>query len=170
MTLPETICCGGFCLDSGYRDDFEQCRQKTMEFFTEQQVTKVITSDPFCYRILKENYLIPVDFAATILAQKMNASVTRSEQVYYHDGCFATGDEPRKLLQQKGFLLQELPKSAQCCGAGGLLPMNNPQLAKKIAERLIKHCPCDKIITASPLCYLHLKSKGKEVFEFSELL
>lgn len=169
VTLKDTVCCGGFCLDAGYRNDFEQCREKNMGVFTDHQVSRIITSDPFCYQVFKEHYSIQVDFAAFVLAQKMNVSRGSSGTICYHDECFLHNDAgTRKLLEQKGFTLQD--SSMQSCGAGGLLPLNNPALARRIAERFIKTCQCDKIVTASPLCYLHLKNMGKDILELSEVL
>lgn len=178
----EMGCCGGFCLDGGYRDDFEQLRQKNMTLFREHQITRIITNDPFCYRVFQEHYEIPVDYTAVVLAQRLSCAKTHAETVRYHDACFlakykeAIIEEPRNLLEKKGCILSEFSpcrENAKCCGAGGLLPLNNPALATRIAQRLIKDAKdstSSKIITASPLCYVHLKTIGCPVVELSEVL
>lgn len=172
ITLKDTVCCGGFCLDGGYRNDFEKLRQKNMELFKDQQVTRIITSDPSCYHVFKDHYAIPVDYAPVVL-KDIPFARSRTETVAYHDTCFLAHQanpiiEPRQLLEKKGFTVCTMQ---QACGAGGLLPLNNPALAKRIAARCLKSTPCQKIVTSCPLCYVHLKDSGdKEILELSEVL
>ena len=176
VKLNEVNCCGGHCLEGGYRDDFEKIREKNMALFREQQITKIITNDPSCYLIFKEHYSLPIEYAPIALTKAGYVpSKSRSETVFFHDECFLDHNDEsmqnvRKMLEQKGFILS-VPSmiNSKCCGAGGLLPINNPLLAKNIAEKLVKAVNM-KIITSSPLCYSHLKEAGADILELSEVL
>ena len=77
-----------------------------------------------------------------------------------------------------GYNLIEIPSntiSTLCSGTCGGLKQTNPDLANKIAIKLLNHIKklgIKKIITSDPQSYLHLKENSQdfEVLEFSDIL
>jgi len=87
------------------------------------------------------------------------------EVVVYQDACqlahaqrIATA--PRRLLAQiPGIELREMPESGVCCGAQGLYPLTQPEMAMQLQRRKIMNAlraGPTVIATASPSCTLHL--------------
>ena len=81
----------------------------------------------------------------------------------YHDPCFlgrnlGIYDEPRRLLACAGVEVVEFPQNreeAECCGAGGLLPLTSPETAREIARHRLRHAGrggSEGIVTACPDC------------------
>ncbi len=66
------------------------------------------------------------------------------------------------------------PKEKKCCGEGGGLRTNFPEVSKEIAKRRVmeaKEEGADCILTCCPLCYVQLKEVGEiKVIELSEIL
>lgn len=65
-------------------------------------------------------------------------------------------------------------ENAFCCGGGGGLKSNFPQLSLEISKERVKQAEevgANVLITSCPLCYLCLKeaSKNIKVIEFSQL-
>ena len=62
-----------------------------------------------------------------------------------------------------------------CCGGGGGVKSNDPELSNEIAKDRIsqaKKTGADCLITACPMCYMNLKENSKEmdVKELSDIL
>ncbi|RME01960.1 MAG: (Fe-S)-binding protein [Deltaproteobacteria bacterium] len=81
----------------------------------------------------------------------------------YHDSCFlgrglGCYEEPRKLLALAGIEVVEFPQNrneAECCGAGGLLPLTAPETARKIARHRLRHAGMGEsqgVVTACASC------------------
>jgi len=100
--------------------------------------------------------------------------------ITYHDPCHlgrwsGVYDEPRQLLASAGWTVAELPDNREqslCCGAGGGVKSNFPDLANAIARQRLAQVENKRLCTACPLCYAHFKenANGVEVLEFSEAL
>jgi Fe-S oxidoreductase len=74
-----------------------------------------------------------------------------------------------------GFKVIELEKNKKdsfCCGAGGGLKGNRPELANNIAKNILDNVKTKKLITTCPMCYAHFKENSKDiqVLELSEVL
>lgn len=117
--------------------------------------------------------LAPFAAALPVVAEKRLPAAT------YQDPCHLGRrldcyEPPRQLLRRAVALLSEFPThhgapEARCCGAGGLLPTTNPELAAEIArERLADLSAEGPVISGCPACAHHLdKSAGgtRSLFE-----
>jgi heterodisulfide reductase subunit D len=79
-------------------------------------------------------------------------------------GCY---EPPRQLLRRAVVTLHELPThhgapEARCCGAGGLLPTTEPELAAEMArERVADQPPATgPLISGCPACAHHVDKSG----------
>ncbi len=176
------LCCGIPALNAGYKEEFFDIVNKNKEIFENQKITKIISNCPSCCRIFREEYGIKTEHVTEVIFRHMNKIKKdyNNEKVAYHDPCnlgrkLKVYDEPRAILRSIGFELVEFKnnhENAFCCGAGGLLKLNSPRIADRIAVERLKQTTAKKVVTACPLCYLHLKNnaKGLEVLELSEVL
>lgn len=197
----ESICCGGFMEESGYEKELRATARNNNENFQEKGFKKIITNCPLCYNTLKDyNKLIPnwniesEHIILTILKKlREDKSLIKNffaDPVVYYDSCYLARysniiQEPRELLELLGYKLQELPKNREetrCSGACGGLLITNPELANKIALKLIrtiKQRGIKKIVTADARDYHHIKEninklnispEELQVFEISDLI
>jgi len=190
------LCCGSPALKAGYEDDFKKNAQKNLEIFKEHSVKKIITNCPACFMVLKKEYKkvlgkdwdIEVEHITQTIANKIRNSKSKTQNaerqlVSYHDPChlgrqMGVYDEPREIIETLGYEISEMEfakKESFCCGGGGGVKSNEPDLANRIAkERLnqAKKTGAKILCTACPLCYLHLKENSKdiEVKEIADLI
>lgn len=176
------ICCGAPALNNGYILDFKDLRQRNYELFKKNKVGKIITSCPNCYKTFNEHYDLKVEHITQTLAHLGNKLPLKYEEdITYYDSCIlgrqsGIYEEPRKVLDLLGFNIKELEfnrRNSICCGGGGNLKANLPNVADKMALRVLKFVKTKKLVTACPMCYIHLKQnapKGLEVYELSQLI
>lgn len=185
IVLPgETLCCGSPVKRAGYTADFDELKRKNLDIFARFSVRKIITNCPGCYHTFKYDYGLDAHHVAQVLAQCQGAGkhtrTTNGDAITYHDPCHlgrwsGVYDEPRQLLAQAGWRVAELPDNREhslCCGAGGGLKSNFPELADAIAQNRLAQVENGRLCTACPLCYAHFKANanGVEVIEFGEAL
>jgi Fe-S oxidoreductase len=195
------VCCGGFFDEAGYEKELRKTARENLDRFESKKHKKIITNCPLCYNTLKNykdllpNWDIQVEFILMTIINKLRENKEKvrnyfSEPVAYYDSCYLARysgiiNEPRELLELLGYKLVELPKNREetlCSGACGGLTITNPELADKIAVKLLKMIRrrgIKKIVTASPRDYWHLKenlsklnipSEEMDIFEFSDLI
>jgi len=192
IVLPgETLCCGSPVKRAGYTADFEELKAKNLKIFNRFSVRKIITNCPGCYHTLKQDYGLETYHVTQVLLERGSGGAreqgSRGEfssapqlPITYHDPCHlgrwsGVYDEPRQLLASAGWTVAELPDNREqslCCGAGGGVKSNFPDLADAIACQRLAQVENKRLCTACPLCYAHLKenANGVEVLEFSEAL
>ncbi len=188
ITLPKTVCCGSPILSAGYKEDYEKLVQMNKEMFDEYSIKRIITNCPTCYKMFTQDYAlenIKVEHITQTLAKnldKLQANTHKKQRISYHDPCHlgrhsGVYDEPRKVLEHLGFKIIEMKRSheeALCCGGGGGVKSNYPDLALRIAKERLKQCTENRIITPCTLCYKQFKEAAKgtgiQVQEFSEVL
>ncbi len=186
------MCCGSPALKAGYFDDFKNLAEKNLKIFKEHSVKKIITNCPACFMILKKYYKetlnekwdIEVEHITQTIKSKIKsqASNSKKEKITFHDPChlgrqMGVYEEPREIIKSLGYEILEMDlnrKESFCCGAGGGVKTNEPELANQIAQDRIKQAKktqAEVLCTACPLCYLHLKENAKDikVKEISEL-
>ncbi len=185
IMLPgEMLCCGSPVKRAGYLADFEQLKAQNLEIFARFSVRKIITNCPGCYHTLKYDYGLAVSHVSQALAavrpSKKGQQTADEAAITYHDPCHlgrwsGVYDEPRRLLAAAGWRVAELPDNREqslCCGAGGGLKSNHPDLANAIACRRLEMVRNGRLCTACPLCFVHFKENAGdvEVLEFSQAL
>ncbi|MEM7825326.1 MAG: (Fe-S)-binding protein [Candidatus Aenigmatarchaeota archaeon] len=187
------FCCGSPALNAGYKEDTKNLAEKNFKVFKEHSVRKIITSCPACFKVFSQDYPkilekweIEVEHTTQTIAKSVKEGKLRMNKKFnsiitYHDPCHLGRyskiyEEPREILKFLGFKIAEMEFSREksfCCGGGGGVVGNYPELAEEIAKDRIKQANETKakvLVTACPLCYFHLKkvANGIEVKEISE--
>ena len=198
IELPEVeLCCGSPVLAAGYPDEFQKLAEKNLKIFKDHAVSRIITNCPACFKIfsvdytknlgntwdIKAEYIIQT-IARAIKDGELKVSKNLEKRVStYHDSChlgrmLGIYDQPREVLEQLGVDLKEMTRTKEyafCCGGGGGVRANYPELANQVAKervKLAKEIDAAMLITSCPLCYLHLKENSDEieVKEMGELI
>jgi len=196
------VCCGSPALKAGYVEDFKKLAQKNLKIFKDHGVKKIITNCPACFMNFKKEYPkvlgkewdIEVEhISQTIAKSKIQSASWRTkskinpkpkiQKITYHDPChlgrqMGVYEEPREIIRGLGYELVEMDLNRSesfCCGGGGGVKTNEPELANKIAKERIKQAKktgAKILCTACPLCWLHLKENADdlEVKELGEIL
>jgi heterodisulfide reductase subunit D len=182
IILDEINCCGAPLLNAGYAQDFEETKQKNLSLLKKHGITKIITNCPHCMDVFRRRYGIETEhIAETFFEHKHKIAYKHREEVAYHDPCILARqhritNEPRALIKQAGFKIVEPWRTREktfCCGAGGGVKQNFPELANKLARERTSQLGQQKIIVSCPYCYAHLSenSRGKnKIVELSEIM
>lgn len=102
----------------------------------------------------------------------------RVQRVTYHSPCHLSRrlklDAPRQLLQRLAVEVEELSPSGDeslCCGAGGLLPQTDPDLATAMAQEAMATAhPAVPVVSGCPTCSYHLTKSGHSADDLLDLL
>ncbi len=185
----QEFCCGSPLIRWGHEVKFQEIKQKNIEIFNKYAVSIIIVICPACYSMFQDDYEldkhnIQVQHMTQFLDEKLDdIDIDISQPITYHDPChlWRLGniyDEPRNVLAKSGYDVQELDENREesiCCGWGGGMMNNNPELANQIAQNLLEQADdmCD-LTTPCPMCYYQIKNniwdKDIKVREFAELL
>lgn len=189
IMIKEEVCCGSPVLNAGYKKDFRNLAKKNFEIFKKRNISKIITPCPGCYNVFKNeipkvlhNWDIEVEHFTQILLKELKKrkqkKEVKKEIVSYHDPCHLGRfsriyDEPREIIKILGGELKEMihnRENALCCGAGGGVKANYPEIAREIAKKRMEEAPKEavKILTPCGLCATNLKTADSKVVEFSE--
>ncbi|MFH0752784.1 MAG: (Fe-S)-binding protein [archaeon] len=176
-------CCGSPVLSAGYTEDFKRVVDANMQVFKDQNISRIITVCSGCHVTFLEHYPnLKIEHVTQVIGGELNKLLpkrlpTELEEVTYFEPCklgskLNIHHEPRAILQRLGYAVKELDGKASCCGAGGGLKMNSPNISNRIAQQLLAKVKTPKLVTACPNCYLHLKENATdvEVLELSELM
>ena len=90
---------------------------------------------------------------------------SRNKKVTYHDPChlkrgLGVYSEPRQLLEREGFELVEMADSDTCCGFGGKVVLDYPELSNSVLQRKldsIEAAGVDIVVTNCTPCILQLR-------------
>jgi len=184
IVIKDEFCCGSPALKAGYKGDFEDLRKKNLEIFKKYGVKKIVCNCPTCAYMFRKYYGIDAEHITRIIARSKkinNYDIEYNEEVSYHDPChlgryLKIYNEPRSILKKLKFKIKEMKNNREnslCCGGGGGLKSNYPEMADKIAKQRLKQCKTEKLITTCPMCYINLKDnadKKVKVIELSEVL
>lgn len=186
------VCCGSPVLNAGYKEDAKKLAEKNFKIFKEHSVKKIITSCPACFKTFSQEYpklLKNWDIEVKHITQTISEAVKKGKikpkkvegKITYHDPCHLgryanVYEEPREVIKLAGdFVEMEFNReNAFCCGGGGGLKSNFPELSREISKERIKQAEevkANLLITSCPLCYICLKEASKKinVIEFSQL-
>lgn len=189
------FCCGSPAKNAGYEKDFLEVALKNLKIFEDHSISKIITNCPACFKVFAQDYkeslgdkwnieaehivitLIKAIKAKKISLKNLNLTVT------FHDPChlgkqMKIFDEPREILKAAGITVKEMKLNKEnsfCCGGGGGLKSNFPELSGHIAKErmeMAKETGANILVTPCPMCYLNMKenAEGVDVREFGELL
>ncbi len=175
--IKELDCCGAFLLNNGYKKDFIHLLNKNKEIFRTHPINKIITNCPMCLEVFSNHYDIKTEHISTFIYNNLSR-IRRfpSEKVSLINSLilddFVNNNEPKKLLEKAGYIVEDLSLKNLFCDFGSLI-YNNPELADKMASECLKKIKTKKIIVVDPLTYLHLKkinNTDKEIIELSDAI
>jgi len=194
MLSDSEVCCGLPVLNAGYKKDARKLAKKNFDLFKKNGITKILTNCPSCYHTFKEVYPtlvrewdLEVEHATVAILNGLKKKRIRfkgldedREVVAYHDPCHlgrysGIYEEPREVIKLLGGKIIEGKmnrENAYCCGGGGGVRANFPELAKDIAKLKVKHISKEvgKIISPCGLCYSNIKSASDKSMEFSSFV
>jgi Fe-S oxidoreductase len=183
IIIPEINCCGKPLQVAGFHEDFVDIIKKNKYLLRKYKVRKIITNCPSCSKVFNEVYGIKTEHITETISKNLSkiSENKYSEPISYHDPCnLSRGrgitEEPRIILKYLGFEIVEMlnhGKKSLCCGAGGGVKNNYPEVSNKIAKIRLNQCKTKKLITSCALCYKNLKEnapKNIKVLELSEVI
>jgi len=186
----EEWCCGSIALRIGNEQALTDLIKHNIEIFKDKGAKVLFTACAGCYRTWKKDYpellgeQLPfeVKHITEILIDLINKNEIpfKSEEaekisVTYHDPCHLGRhmdfyDIPREVLSKiPGIELIEMKrnrKSAWCCGAGGGVKSQFPELAIEISKERIKEAietNAHILTTSCPFCIGNLKDAYDEL-------
>jgi heterodisulfide reductase subunit D len=180
-------CCGSVALRIGDVETAREMAAHNAEDWRAAGVKAVVTNCAGCYRtfaidypeLLGKDVKLPTfqhaaEFALNLArAGKLKFAGGPPQQVSYHDPChlgrhMKVYEPPRQALQAiPGVTLVEMPhnrNNAWCCGAGGGLKSQFPQLAADIGKTRIQEfltTGASLLITTCPFCQSNLQGALK---------
>jgi len=187
------LCCGSPVLNAGYEEDFKSIVKKNYKMFKEHGVKKIITPCPACFKTINleyPKYLDDFDIEVEHVSQTiMNAikngklklkKISKPVKVTYHDPCHlgrycGVYEEPREILRALGYEIVEMKfnrENAWCCGGGGGLKSNYPELSEEISKERLKQAletKAEMIVTTCPMCFSCFEQASKERIKSVEL-
>lgn len=183
----EEWCCGNPFLLGGDIESAKQLMKHNVDVIKKRGIKTLVLSCAGCYRVFKNEYpkilgeVLPFNVINhsqyllnlikeknIILKSKNNEIVTFKDPCELGRHCDIY-EEPRKVLEMvKGIKLVEMKETkenAMCCGAGGLVKANHPDLAKAICNKLIdqvEETNAEYCINACPSCLNNIDQFVKE--------
>jgi L-lactate dehydrogenase complex protein LldE len=201
---PEQTCCGQPTFNAGLRKDARAIAEHTIKVF-EATEGDVVTPSGSCAHMFRHNYpeLFEGDAVWYPRAKALAARtyefteylvdklgvIDLGAQWYgkltYHSSCHTlrgiqVDRQPRALLASvKGATLVELPHADECCGFGGIMSVEHPELSAEWLKRKIKNLdetqsPTLVVTDAGCLMHiaggLHRQKKSQRVVHIAEVL
>jgi heterodisulfide reductase subunit D len=164
-------CCGFPLLAAGMNDQLQDLIEHNQRLVAELKPKSMVFSCPSCLRMWKTHYQtqIPLYHSSQFIDHLIGQGRIRFKQmselkVTYHDPCDLGrhgGDyqTPRSILRAiPGITLLEMEKNRDlscCCGGGGNLEMNNPELSRRLARKKLEmamETGAETIVTACQQC------------------
>jgi len=184
----DEACCGDVALRTGEYGLFEEMAKINNENFKKSNFTRVVTTSPHCYDIIKNEYpkhgedievLHYTQFIEELIEkEELTFSNRIDKTVTFHDPCFLgryndVYESPRKILKAiPGSKIVEMAKSrdrSECCGGGGGGNWMDIRAGERVAERRVMEAVetgADILVVACPFCLAMfedaVKTKGYE--------
>lgn len=201
---PDQTCCGQPQFNAGLRRDARAIAEHTIKVF-ETNSGDVVTPSGSCAHHFRHNYLelfegdsvwyprakalaertyefteyLVDKLGVTDLGAKWDGALT------YHPSCHTlrginVDRQPRTLLQNiHGAALVDLPNAEECCGFGGVMSVEHPELSAEWLKRKISNLEATQsptLVVTDAGCLMHimggLKRQGKKqrVIHIAEVL
>jgi len=201
--LQDEGCCGTPLYELGYTDEARKMAGKLAAKICEANPKVLLTGCPHCFRAFKEfcpQWGINVSSELQILHTSQYLDTLISDgtlkfegnasfsSLCYHDPCqlgrkMKEYDAPRRLIETvSGKVPLELfhtKELAECCGAGSVMFLTDPDIAVKVAQKRLERVhetEAELIITACQNCktsFMNTKNQGKDhiqVMDVTELI
>lgn len=200
----EQTCCGQPQYNAGIRKDARTVAEHTIKVF-ENTIGDIVTPSGSCAHHLKHNYLelfegdtvwLPRAKALServyefteYLVDKLNITNLDAKWdglLTYHPSCHTLrgmniDKQPRALLQNvKGATLVELPNAQECCGFGGIMSVEHPELSAEWLKRKISNLESSNsptLVVTDAGCLMHIagglnrQNKKQKVIHIAEVL
>jgi len=200
-------CCGLPAFDSGDWPRAKTMAKATIEGLEAAQADWIVTAGASCAVAITHDYhqlfadepdwLARAEalaertrdltsFLTTVARMPEGAlSVPGGEPVTYHNFCqshnvLGLKEEPRDLIERvMGLEIVELPEAAVCCGFGGSVSADYPELSEQILARKLENVDqtgVRTLVTDNPGCIMHLRGgmdasgRAIRVLHLAELL
>ena len=176
----EEFCCASPLLRTGQLKLAAELMGHNLDMFARKGASTIVTPCGGCSKTLKHDYPIwakkldkpfnvTIRHFSEIYVQllregRLKPSVPVNKTVTFHDPCHVGRsqglfDEPREIMAAiPGLRLVEMPRSreeSRCCGAGGGVKANYPQMAGQIARERLEEAVetgADTLVTMCPFC------------------
>lgn len=200
----EQTCCGQPQFNAGLRKDARTVAEHTIKVF-ENTSGDIVTPSGSCAHHFRHNYLelfeddtvwLPRAKAIServyefteYLVDKLNVTDLDAKWdglLTYHPSCHTLRGmnidrQPKTLLQNvKGATLVELPNAQECCGFGGIMSVEHPELSAEWLKRKIKNLDetqSPTLVVTDAGCLMHIagglnrQKKKQKVIHIAEVL
>lgn len=165
-------------LEESFRLYAESLAQKVSE------LSMLVTTCSACTYLLKVVYpqhgvpLVPkvLHFGELILPYLAALPIAKKlPQATYHAPCHLSRrlkvDAPRQVLGRLSEQVDDIAGDEPlCCGAGGLLPQTDPDLAQQMAHEAMAQTTGQPIVSGCPTCSYHLSKSGHPTRDLLDVL
>ena len=200
----EQTCCGQPQFNAGLRKDARTIAEHTIKVF-EKAKGDIVTPSGSCAHHFRHNYLELFEgdsvwyprakalservFEFTeYLVDKLNVTDVGAQWdgiLTYHPSCHTlrginVDKQPRALLANvHGAMLVELPNAQECCGFGGVMSVEHPELSAEWLKRKISNLEASQsptLVVTDAGCLMHIagglnrQKKSQRVVHIAEVL
>ncbi|MBL0344179.1 (Fe-S)-binding protein [Candidatus Villigracilis affinis] len=200
---PDQTCCGQPQFNAGLRKDARAIAEHTIRTF-ENTTGDIVTPSGSCAHMFRHNYpeifegdslwlprakaLAERTYEFTeYLVDKLNVTdlgATWDGPITYHPSCHTlrginVDRQPRELLANvKGATLVELPQAEECCGFGGIMSVEHPELSAEWLKRKISNLEMSQapvLVVTDAGCRMHIagglnrQKKSQRVMHIAEV-
>jgi L-lactate dehydrogenase complex protein LldE len=200
----EQTCCGQPQFNAGLREEARAIAEHTIKVF-ENAKGDIVTPSGSCAHHFRHNYLELFEgdslwyprakalservFEFTeYIVDKLNVTdvgATWNGLLTYHPSCHTlrginVDRQPRTLLQNvQGATLVELPHAEECCGFGGVMSVEHPELSAEWLKRKISNLEMTQsptLVVTDAGCLMHIagglnrQKKKQKVIHIAEVL
>lgn len=200
----EQTCCGQPAFNAGLRKDARAIAEHTIKAF-EKTAGDIVTPSGSCAHMFRHNYpeLFEGDSAwyphakalaartyefTEYLVDKLGVTDLGAKWdglLTYHPSCHTlrginVDKQPRALLAKvKGATLVDLPHAEECCGFGGIMSVEHPELSTEWLKRKISNLEATQsptLVVTDAGCLMHVAgglhraSKTQRVMHIAEVL
>ena len=201
---PDQTCCGQPQFNAGLRKDARAIAEHTIRTF-ENTTGDIVTPSGSCAHMFRHNYpeifqgdsvwlprakaLAARTYEFTeYLVDKLNVTdlgATWDGPITYHPSCHTlrgidVDRQPRELLANvKGATPVELPQAEECCGFGGIMSVEHPELSAEWLKRKISNLEMSQapvLVVTDAGCRMHIagglnrQKKSQRVMHIAEVL
>ncbi len=192
--LETESCSGHHSRRQGEELQFQTLATENMTRLREQKVAKVVTPCPHCFHTIRREYpTLDGEFSvetihhSELLVQLLEEGKIslngdrRRKKITFHDPCYLgryekVFDPPRRIIEQAGFELTELPRRRErsfCCGGGSAGFMSEKEQENRVDQvrkREVAESGAEVLVTACPECRMMLDAAVEETVDLVELV